>query len=287
MVFLSTCLMQRVDTESNPGPDTRNNWERAGDYLRADTKTRDLRQRSSTDTDRTPHDTASYTLGDTVLKMQSFQAQMVECMSRCLQQVDENQTVLSDNIHLLNKWFRSLQSQNDQLREDIEYLLTKCKALERPCRQFFAGQSDMFQTTRDLVDQTDKLHSPCTNRPHTSPRDGLASAQPHPSTAPPHQLDSSTPAESLGDLERQPTLGHPKKTTEANSMACTGAGEAGKEVSQLSSPLQVSSEDRHSSQTALHALVHKVQRSVLQTSLLRDRDSAGPLLKCLHLKCVC
>ena len=49
--------------------------------------------------------------------------------------------------------------------------------------------------------------------------------------------------ESLDDLERQSPLGHPKKTTEANSMACTGAGEAGKEVSQLSSPLQVSFED--------------------------------------------
>ena len=84
-------------------------------------------------------------------------------------------------------------------------------------------------------------------------------------------------------------------------MACTGAGEAGKEVSQLSSPLQVSFEDetcvntprrgphtrstvgRHSSQTALHALVHEVQRSALRTSLLRDRDSAGPLPKCLLL----
>ena len=49
--------------------------------------------------------------------------------------------------------------------------------------------------------------------------------------------------EALDDLERQSPLGHPKKTTEANSMACTGAGETGKEVSQLSSPLEVSFED--------------------------------------------
>ena len=49
--------------------------------------------------------------------------------------------------------------------------------------------------------------------------------------------------ESLVDLERQSPPGHPKKTTEANSKACTGAGEAGKKVSQLSTPLQVSFED--------------------------------------------
>ena len=84
-------------------------------------------------------------------------------------------------------------------------------------------------------------------------------------------------------------------------MACTGAGEAGKEVSQLSSPLRVSFEDetcvntprrgphtrstvgRHSSQTALQALVHKVQRNAMRISHLRDRDSAGPLLKGLLL----
>ena len=73
-------------------------------------------------TDRTPHHAASYTLGDIVLKMESFQAQMVDLMSRRLQQVDGNQTVLSDNIHTLNERFRSLQSQNDQLREEVVYL---------------------------------------------------------------------------------------------------------------------------------------------------------------------
>ena len=35
VVFLATFLMQCMDVESNPGPDTRNNWDRGGDYLRA------------------------------------------------------------------------------------------------------------------------------------------------------------------------------------------------------------------------------------------------------------
>ena len=77
--------MQCMDVESNRGPDTRNNWDRGGDYLRAGTETRDVRRRSGSNTDRTPDDTTSYTLGDIVLKMESFQAQMVELMSRRLQ----------------------------------------------------------------------------------------------------------------------------------------------------------------------------------------------------------
>ena len=159
VVFLATFLMQCMDVESNPGPDTRNNRDRGGDYLRAGTETRDVRRRSGTNTDRTPHDTASYTLGDIILKMESFQAQMVELMSRRLQQVDKNQTVLSDNIHTLNERFRSLQSQNDQLREDVVYLSAKCEALERRCGQLYDGQSDVFRTTRDLDDQLDKLEA--------------------------------------------------------------------------------------------------------------------------------
>ena len=39
--------------------------------------------------------------GDIVLKMESFQTQMMELMSRRLQQVDENHAVLSVNIHTL------------------------------------------------------------------------------------------------------------------------------------------------------------------------------------------
>ena len=80
-------------------------------------------------------------------------------MSRRLQQVDKNQTVLSDNIHTLNERFRSLQSQNDQLREDVVYLSAKCGALERRCGQLYDGQSDVFRTTRDLDDQLDKLEA--------------------------------------------------------------------------------------------------------------------------------
>ena len=98
-------------------------------------------------------------LGDIVLKMESFQAQMVELMSRRLQQVDENQAVLSDNIHTLNERCRSLQSQNDQLREDVEYLSAKCGALEWHCGQLYDGQymSDMLRTTRDFDNQMDEL----------------------------------------------------------------------------------------------------------------------------------
>ena len=98
-------------------------------------------------------------LGDIVLKMEPFQAQMVELMSRRLQQVDENQAVLSDNIHTLNERCRSLQSQNDQLREDVEYLSAKCGELERRCGQLYDGQymSDMLWTTRDLDNQIDEL----------------------------------------------------------------------------------------------------------------------------------
>ena len=141
VVFLATFLMQCLDVESNPGPDTRNNRDRGGDYLRAGTETRDVRRRSGSNTDRTrSHDTTSYTLRDIVLKMESFQAQMVELMSIRLQQVDENQAVLSDNIHTLNERFRSLQSRNDQLREDVEYLSAKCGALERQCGQLYDGQ---------------------------------------------------------------------------------------------------------------------------------------------------
>ena len=78
-------------------------------------------------------------------------------MSRRLQQVDENQAVLSDNIHTLNERCRSLQSQNDQLRE--EYLSAKCGALEWHCGQLYDGQymSDMLRTTRDFDNQMDEL----------------------------------------------------------------------------------------------------------------------------------
>ena len=62
--------------------------------------------------------------------------------------------------------------------------------------------------------------------------------------------------ESLDDLERQSPLGHPKETTEADSIACTGAGEAGKEVSQLSSPLQVSIEDETCVNTRVAGRIH-------------------------------
>ena len=45
---------------------------------------------------------------------------------------------------------------------------------------------------------TPRSHSPCTDRPDTSPRDGSAIAQPHPPAAPPDQLDhSSTLAEQV------------------------------------------------------------------------------------------
>ena len=73
--------------------------------------------------------------------------------------MDENQTVLSDNIHTLNEWFRSLQSQNGQLREDAVYLSAKCEALERRCGQLYVGQSDVFRITGDFDDQLDKLEA--------------------------------------------------------------------------------------------------------------------------------
>ena len=110
-----------------------------------------MRRRSGSNTDRTPH--------DIVLKIESFQAQMVELMSRRLQQVDENQEVLSDNIHTFSERFRSLQSQNDQLREDVEYLSATCGALERRCGQLYEGQSDVLRTTHDLDNQMDELKS--------------------------------------------------------------------------------------------------------------------------------
>ena len=65
---------------------------------------------------------------------------MVELMSRRLHQVDENQALLSDNIHTLNERCRSLQSRSDQLREDVEYLSAKCGELERHCGQLYDGQ---------------------------------------------------------------------------------------------------------------------------------------------------
>ena len=65
---------------------------------------------------------------------------MMELMSRRLQQVNENQAVLSDNIHTLNERFISLQSRSDQLREDVEYLSAKCGAWERHCGQLYDGQ---------------------------------------------------------------------------------------------------------------------------------------------------
>ena len=60
VVFLATFLMQCMDVESNPGPDTRNNWDRGRDYLRAGTETRDVRRRSGSNTDRTPQDSSRY-----------------------------------------------------------------------------------------------------------------------------------------------------------------------------------------------------------------------------------
>ena len=115
-----------------------------------------MRRRSGSNTDPTiPRPTL---LGDIILKMESFQAQMVELMSSRLQQVDENQAVLSDNIHTLNERCRSLQSQNDQLREDVEYMSAKCGAWERHCGQLYDGQYmlDKLRTTRDLDKQMDK-----------------------------------------------------------------------------------------------------------------------------------
>ena len=60
VVFLATFLIQCMDVESNCGPDTRNNWDRGGDYLRAGTETKDVRRRCGSNTDRTPQDSPRY-----------------------------------------------------------------------------------------------------------------------------------------------------------------------------------------------------------------------------------
>ena len=60
VLFLATFLMQCMDVKSNPGPDTRNNWDRGGDYLHAGTETREVRRRSGSNTDRIPQDSPRY-----------------------------------------------------------------------------------------------------------------------------------------------------------------------------------------------------------------------------------
>ena len=80
-------------------------------------------------------------------------------IDRYLQQVDQDQAALANGVCTLKEQYRSLQSENELLKEDVKYQSARCESLQQYCEDLNDGQYKFSGTTRELVDHLDILEA--------------------------------------------------------------------------------------------------------------------------------
>ena len=67
--------------------------------------------------------------------MTSFQSRLLGTVDRRLDEVEQFRAALENDTYNIHAGYRSLQSENTQLKEDVKYLSSKCEELEQELRK--------------------------------------------------------------------------------------------------------------------------------------------------------
>ena len=160
VVFLARFLMQCMDVESNPGPGSKYNWEGGSNSLQREGRPQDAprhNQHSSTAPNQTPLADLTDFLAAAIKKIESSQTQLEEKIGRRLRQVDQDQADLANGTCTLTEQHRSLQAENESLKEDVKYLSARCESLQQYCENLYDWQDQLSSATRELDDHLDRL----------------------------------------------------------------------------------------------------------------------------------
>ena len=160
VVFLARFLMQCMDVESNPGPGSKYNWEGGSNSLQREGRPQDAprhNQHSNTAPNQTPLADLTDFLAAALKKIESSQTQLEEKIGRRLRQVDQDQADLANGICTLTEQHRSLQAENESLKEDVKYLSARCESLQQYCENLYDWQDQLSSATRELDDHLDRL----------------------------------------------------------------------------------------------------------------------------------
>lgn len=93
-------------------------------------------------------------LAAAIKKIESSQAQLEEKIGRHLRQVDQDQADLANGICTLTEQHRSLQAENESLKEDVKYLSARCESLQQYCENLYDWQDQLSSATREPDGQT-------------------------------------------------------------------------------------------------------------------------------------
>ena len=163
IVFLARLLMQSNDIETNPGPIS------PGPKSYADA----LRDKDSQHTGFVPsqpflpgampvNHTANPHLSatgsnETLARMEAYMTQLTDNFIRRLQQMESGLTTATNTVSSLDSWCRSLQTDNDQLKQDVRYLSAKCAILEGQCENLYDWKDHFVGICFDTEDELDRL----------------------------------------------------------------------------------------------------------------------------------
>ena len=73
--------------------------------------------------------------------------------------MDQDQAALANAIRILKELYRSLQSENELLKEDLNHLSARCETLQRYCEDLNDWQDQLSGTTSELDDHLDRLEA--------------------------------------------------------------------------------------------------------------------------------
>ena len=135
-VFVARLLLMCMDIERNPGPVSacgpRNNYTADG-------------------TDTWTHGSNGYV----ILAPLHQYPPPTDMFTTVMQKLEAT----TNDIGTLNVWCRQLQTENDQLSADVQYLSTKCYDLEQRCNASDDRQEHLSRMAANLDDHIDKLEA--------------------------------------------------------------------------------------------------------------------------------
>ena len=168
VVFLAGYLLTCGDVESNPGPGP-------GERLDYPWRQPPTRHGTTTDTitrqaacsagERSANQTRYHSANTTasasgpsgaLTRMEAYILQLSDDTTKRLQQMERQQTTLSNTLSNLDTRCQSLQCENDQLKEDVRYLSARCEILQNQVGNLYDWKDhfhDLCQSTDDKVDK--------------------------------------------------------------------------------------------------------------------------------------
>ena len=168
VVFLGGYLLTCGDVESNPGPGP-------GERLDYPWRQPPTRHGTTTDTitrqaacsagERSANQTRYHSANTTasasgpsgaLTRMEAYILQLSDDTAKRLQQMERQQTTLSNTLSNLDTRCQSLQCENDQLKEDVRYLSARCEILQNQAGNLYDWKDhfhDLCQSTDDKVDK--------------------------------------------------------------------------------------------------------------------------------------